>query len=199
MTILSVAAEVGAFLEELAVPYAIIGGLAAQHWGEPRFTRDVDVAVLAPSAQEAALLEALAARFQPRLPDALAFARRHRVLLLQARDGTPIDVSLAIPGYEEEVMRRAVVADLPGLRTVRLVSAEDLIIHKCVAGRPRDIEDVERVLSRQGRAIDRPYVRRWLRAFAPLVTTHEVLGLFDQAIRRVRSAGRRRRIDAETV
>lgn len=201
MTVLSVAAEVAAFLEELDVPYAIIGGLAVQHWGEPRFTRDVDVAVLAPSAQQAALLEALAARFQPRIPDAVAFARRHRVLLPQARDGTPIDVSLAIPGYEEEVMRRAVLADLPGLRPVRVVSAEDLIIHKCVAGRPRDIEDVERVLSRQGRAVELRYIRGWLRAFAPLVTTHDVLGLFEQAVRRVRSAGRnrmRRRAEADT-
>lgn len=41
MTVLSVAAEVAAFLEELDVPYAIIGGLAVQHWGEPRLTHDV--------------------------------------------------------------------------------------------------------------------------------------------------------------
>lgn len=62
-------------------------------------------------------------RFALRLPDALPFATRHRVLLLSASDGTPVDLSLEIPGYEEEVMRRAVSVLFPGVCLIRLVSA----------------------------------------------------------------------------
>ena len=38
MSIFETAAEVADFLDERGVPYAIIGGLAVQHWGEPRAT-----------------------------------------------------------------------------------------------------------------------------------------------------------------
>lgn len=43
-----------------------------------------------------------------------------------------------------------------------MISAEDLIIHKCVAGRARDIEDVEGVLIRQHEHLDLHWIRSWL-------------------------------------
>jgi len=74
------------------------------------------------------------------------FARRHRVLLVRASNGVPLDISLGLPGYEEEVMTRAVNWELEPAKVVRLCSAEDLIIHKAVAGRPQDVRDVEGVV-----------------------------------------------------
>jgi hypothetical protein len=47
---------------------------------------------------------------------------------------------------------------------VRYASLEDLIIHKLVAGRPRDIEDVRSILVRNA-DYDREYVQRWLADF----------------------------------
>jgi hypothetical protein len=41
-----------------------------------------------------------------------------------------------------------------------LVSAEDLILFKLVAARPRDLLDVQDVLFTQGE-LDEPYLRRW--------------------------------------
>lgn len=49
---LEAVSEVASFLEETQVPYVIIGGLAVEHWGEPRATRDVDVTVLVPPQEE---------------------------------------------------------------------------------------------------------------------------------------------------
>lgn len=46
-------------------------------------------------------------------------------------------MTLGLPGYEESVIARAVGYDLGGGRGVRLCSAEDLIVHKAVAGRKR--------------------------------------------------------------
>lgn len=40
--------EVHQILVDLDLPYAIIGGTAVQIWGEPRFTQDLDLTVLAP-------------------------------------------------------------------------------------------------------------------------------------------------------
>ena len=191
MSIFETAAEVADFLDEQGVPYAIFGGLAVQHWGEPRATQDVDVVVMVTSDKEEDFLRSALQRFAPRLPDALPFATRHRVLLLSASDGTPVDLSLGIPGYEEEVMRRVVSVSFPGIRLIRLVSAEDLIIHKCVAGRARDIEDVERILIRQRLSLELRYIRKWLRAFASLVESHDVRTLFENVLKKARAALRK--------
>jgi len=187
MSILDAAAEVAEFLEDEGIPYAIIGGLAVQHWGEPRTTRDVDVVVVVSAEGEERFLQAAAERFQPRMPDAITFARRSRVLLLIASDGSPIDLSLGIAGYEDEVVRRAVTIATPGHRPIRIVGPEDLVIHKCLAGRPRDAEDVERILIRRRLELDLPYIRGWLEAFAPLVDEHDVLAFFERALKKARS------------
>mgnify|MGYP000005846576 CR=1 FL=1 len=182
--LLEAAIEIVTFLEEEQIPYVIIGGLAVQHWSEPRLTRDVDITVMV--SNEEGFLRNVVERFKPRIPDATAFARRSRVLLLTAGNGCPIDISLGIPGYESEVMARAVTVKWPGSRTVRLISCEDLIIHKCVAGRPRDLEDVERILIRQQGRIDLKYIRRWLRQFAAALPERHILSRFETALRRAR-------------
>jgi DNA-directed RNA polymerase subunit F len=47
---------------------------------------------------------------------------------------------------------------------VRFASAEDVIVHKIVAGRPRDREDVRSILLKNS-ALDEEYVRYWLAEF----------------------------------
>ncbi len=47
---------------------------------------------------------------------------------------------------------------------VRFASAEDLIIHKLVAGRSRDLEDARSVLVKNA-GTDTGYMRSWLREF----------------------------------
>ena len=123
------------FFTSRAIPYAIIGGFAVQRWGQPRFTRDVDVTILLPPGSETATLREIVAAFPARVEDPVAFALEHRVLPLTVPGGSEADVSLGLPGYEEEVIARSVAYDLGGARTVRVCSAEDLVIHKALAGR----------------------------------------------------------------
>jgi len=53
------AADVQSFLTDRGWVAAVIGGLAVQRWGEPRQTRDVDVALLTGIGTEAAYVDAL--------------------------------------------------------------------------------------------------------------------------------------------
>jgi len=188
MNLLQAAAEIARFLEDQGIPYFIIGGLALQHWGEPRLTRDVDITVLVASEELESFVDAVLSRFSPRFPDAREFALRHRVLLVRARNGVPIDISLGIPGYEEEAFERAVEVKFPEVGKLRLISPEDLIIHKCVAGRPRDLEDVVGILVRQRLKLDLELVRRWLVEFRAVVDSHDPLELFEEALKRAREA-----------
>ncbi len=82
MNPLHAAAKVARWLENQGVRYFIIGGIALQHWGETRLTRDVDVTVLVePEQLERFLLEALK-KFRSRIPNALEFAKQQRILLV---------------------------------------------------------------------------------------------------------------------
>jgi len=167
----------------MGIPYVIIGGIAVQRWGEPRFTEDVDVTVLAPSGEEEMVVRKLISAFRPRIEDALDFALRNRVCLVQVR-GIPVDISLGLPGYEEEVMRRAVESDLGCGRTVRICSPEDLIVHKAVAGRPQDLRDIEGIVLRQAGKLDVGYIRMWLREFSAALDDPEVEERFEGIWRR---------------
>ncbi len=187
MNIMDTAAEIGSFLDEQRIPYAIIGGIAVQYWGEARTTSDVDLVILLPLDRQDSFFDAILSRFEPRLSDAVPFALENRVLLISGTDGTPVDIALGIPGYEEEAIRRAVDVTLHGQQAVRLIGPEDLIIHKCIAGRPRDIEDIERVLVRQKLSVDLDYIREWLGQFAALIEDHAVLDTFENALQRAGS------------
>ena len=169
------------FLSACRIPYMIIGGLAVQRWGQPRLTRDVDLTILLPPGGEEPALRALAEAFAPRLPDAVAFALENRVLPVRVVEGGDADISLGLPGYEDQAIARAVDYDLGEGRVVRLCSAEDLIIHKALAGRPQDVLDIEGVVARQGARLDLDYLRRWLAELARAAEDPEVVARFERA------------------
>ena len=99
--------EVHSVLVDLGLPYAIIGGTAVQIWGEPRFTKDLDLTVLAPMELLSETIDQILTHLHPRINDAQVFAHRNRVLLVQTSTGYPVDLSFGLPGYEETVIGRA--------------------------------------------------------------------------------------------
>ncbi len=177
--------EIHSFLVRAGIPYAIIGGLAVQWWGEPRFTKDVDLTVMAPLDDPERFIRQVVEAFVPRIEDAVTFARRNRVILIRASNGCPIDVSMGLPGYEDEVMRRAVEVELEPGKAIRVCSAEDLVIHKAIAGRPRDVQDIEGIVYRQRNRLDVSVIRRWLRIFADLLDSPDIIERFERPWRRI--------------
>ncbi len=144
--------------------------------GEPRFTRDVDVTLLSGFGREdefiAPLLES---GYRGRVTDAAGFARRNRVLLLTAPGGTPVDVALGGSPFKEEMVGRSSLFEFaPGCR-LRTCSAEDLVILKLFAFRPRDLLDVESVLVRQRGTLDWAHVERHLAALSQLKEQPEIM------------------------
>jgi len=79
------------------------------------------------------------------------------VLPLETSTGIRADVVAAGLPYEEEAIRRAVPLAVGGL-DVRVCTAEDLILHKIISDRPRDLEDVAGVIAKQTSKLDRVYL-----------------------------------------
>jgi len=153
-TLFHAAAELERFLIEQGWRYCFIGGIALQRWGQPRLTNDVDLTLLTGFGKEAAYVDVLLERYQARIPDGRQFAIDYRVLLLRSPEGIPIDVALGGIAFEEQVVARATRYDfLPDVSLVTC-SAEDLIILKAFADRPRDWADVETIVARQQARLD---------------------------------------------
>lgn len=167
----------------------LIGGLAVQRWGQPRFTNDADLTVLAPLGGEAEVIDALLAELRPRSADARAHALRFRVLLLTSSAGVDIDVSLAASPFEEDVLARATRWKRAAGVWLETCSAEDLVIYKLIAARGQDLVDVETIVRRQGARLDVDRIRQWGTEFAPLKEDPDLLRPFEQALARARPGG----------
>jgi hypothetical protein len=174
-SLLAVAAELDQWLTQQGWPYCFIGGLALQRWGQPRVTVDVDVTVLCEFGQEGRYASELLSRYKGRLPDALDFALKNRVLLLESLDGIGIDVAFGAIPYEHEVVQRATRYEfLKGL-SLLTCSAEDLIVLKAFADRSRDWADIETVIQRQGDRLDWGYIDRQLPLLCDLKGAPEIV------------------------
>jgi len=174
--VLEAARDLQAFLTARQWKFCIIGGVALLRWGEPRFTRDVDVTLLSGFGREdefiAPLLES---GYRGRVEDTVAFAHRNRVLLLTTPDGTPIDIALGGLRFEEEMVERSSLFDFARGCRLRTCSAEDLVVLKLFAFRPRDVLDVETVVVRQRGALDWAYVERHLRPLSEVKEQPRIL------------------------
>lgn len=149
---------------EIGVPSVVIGGLAVGVWGTPRLTRDADLKVLLRRDERARVLAVLT-DLVPLHADPDEALRRQGLAFFQDADGTRIDVMLAETSFDEAAMARARSVEMPPGVTVRVCSAEDLIVYKLVSTRAQDHLDVEGIVRRQGSALDDAYVDQWLRQF----------------------------------
>ncbi len=157
------------FFTENKIPYTIIGGFALQFWGEPRFTQDIDVTVLSEPKKEKELVNLLLKKYSSRISNPDEFALKNRIVLLKIKKDVPADISLGIYGYEEGVIERSIAVELEDGKKINICSAEDLIIHKAFAGRPRDVQDIEGVIFRQQNKLDIRLIRKWLKEFSSLL------------------------------
>ncbi|HEY7698332.1 MAG TPA: nucleotidyl transferase AbiEii/AbiGii toxin family protein, partial [Vicinamibacteria bacterium] len=157
-------------LVDLGAPFTFIGGVAVIARGVPRLTVDIDATVRAPDIDVESIFRVLARHdIGPRIDDALEFARMHQVFLAIHRPtGTPIDLSLAWLDFENQAIRSSDEVDYGDVR-IPVAQAEDLIVYKMVAFRPRDIDDAEKLLNLHGGGIRIARVRRLVEQFCEVL------------------------------
>lgn len=167
-------------LTEQGFQFCFIGGIAVQRWGEPRVTADLDLTLITGFGTEKPFVRYLLEQFSSRIEDAEQFAMHSRVLMLEDGRGTAIDVSLGALPYEERVVARSSLWGTPQSGAIRTCCAEDLMVLKAFADRPRDWEDIRTILIRQGKNINRSLVIEELTPLAELKEEPEILTHLDQ-------------------
>ncbi|HBR15812.1 MAG TPA: hypothetical protein DD723_09800 [Candidatus Omnitrophica bacterium] len=155
--------------------FLIIGGIAVSLMTRPRTTQDIDVLSFLDESQWGSFLsEGRRFGFEPRIKDALLFARENRVLLLRHRKSTVnIDLSFGFLSFEAESMRRRTSRKMGSLR-IPLPTPEDLIIMKMVAHRPQDMVDVKTILETYPK-LDRKRIQKWVKEFSVVLENPAIL------------------------
>lgn len=162
--------------------FCVIGGLAVQRWGEPRLTRDVDLTLITGFGDEENFIKTWLRDYKFRPPGSMEMALKSRVLLLVNPHGTPVDVALGGIDFERRSIQRSSLWKTPA-GAIRTCSAEDLLVHKCFAGREQDWVDVDGILARQKGKLDFALVRRELKPLLELQEKPDKLERLEQKTR----------------
>ena len=151
--------------EEKNIPYMVIGGQAVLFYGEPRLTKDIDITVgLRADDTEKIIAIVNDLGFTVLADSPEVFVKKTMVLpCLDPDTGIRIDFIFSFSEYEKQALKRVITQRL-GEASVNFMSVDDLIIHKIIAGRHRDIEDVKNVLEKN-QDIDKDYILEWLEKF----------------------------------
>jgi len=176
-----------AAFSELRAQWYVFGAQASIIWGRPRLTADVDITVRLEPEEPERLVRALEATgFSLRVSDAGDFVRRTRVLpFMHADSGLPVDIVLAGPGLEELFLSRAVAVPMGGV-VVPVISAEDLIATKILAGRPKDLDDVRGILHERLLALDLELIRSTLALLEDALGQSDLRPVFERELARER-------------
>lgn len=170
-------------LDRGQIPYMIIGGQAVLLYGRPRLTRDIDITLGVDSDQFLSIQKLcceLGLKILPENPE--DFAQETKVIPAEEPDSRiRVDFIFSFTSYETHALARTKKVKMGGY-PVRFASCEDVIIHKMIAGRAVDAEDVESILTRNKESIDLEYIRKWLLEFGEIPEHKEMLRKFNNLL-----------------
>ncbi len=149
------------FLAEVGRPAALIGGVAVIARAATRPTEDIDLVAKIDTGGLDALL-ALAKNHGYAFDEGTReLAELGLVRLFPSgskKDGFGVDILFADNPYYEEILARATPVAIAGV-SLRVATAEDLVLLKLEANRPGDIEDVLTIKDGLGASLDLGYLR----------------------------------------
>jgi hypothetical protein len=130
-------------LAALGVRFAVVGGFGVSLRAEVRFTRDVDVAVV---ASDDPAVEALVRELRTKGYSIVALvehddAKRIATVRLRSPSGITVDLLTASSGIEGEIVERATDIVIEGVGSVPVAKAEELLAMKVLSMDARRLQD----------------------------------------------------------
>jgi predicted nucleotidyltransferase len=159
-------------LRQVSIPYMVIGGQAVLIYGEPRLTKDIDVTLGIGVSELARIKKILPAMgLKVLVKNAQQFVERTMVLPTKDKESEiRVDFIFSFSPYERQAIGRA--RDIKvGRSQVKFACLEDVVIHKVISGRPRDLEDIKSILVKNPK-YDSDYISGWLKEFDQSLSQH---------------------------
>jgi hypothetical protein len=160
-------------LDSAGLAYMVIGGMANLVWGEPRATLDIDVTIWVDERDIPDVVAKLTRELEVLVPDAVEFILRTRVLPLRAAGGVRVDLLFGLLSFEQQAIARAKPVQVGGA-TIRFCTAEDLILHKIISSRTKDLADARGVVLRQRGALELSYLELRIAELASMLDQPQI-------------------------
>jgi predicted nucleotidyltransferase len=157
--------RIASALQKHDIPYMVIGGQAVLLYGEPRLTKDIDI-TLGVGIDFLIQIERIVklAGLSPLVSNVADFVKETMVFPVQDRkSGIRVDFIFSSSSYEKQAIQRALGVHF-GKTMVKFAAVEDVIIHKVIAGRARDMEDVQAIMLKK-HDCNISYIGKWLKKF----------------------------------
>ena len=165
------------------IPYMVIGGQAVLIYGEPRLTKDIDI-TLGVGVSKLSEINSIVEKLNLKILVDENFVQNTMVLLvIDEKTGIRVDFIFSFSLYEKQAIKRATDIKF-GNTIVRFASLEDLVIHKIIAGRAIDIEDVRSIILKNP-DYDTRYIKRWLQEFDKSLN-EKFLKVFQRIVKEIR-------------
>jgi predicted nucleotidyltransferase len=177
--------KIAQHLDRRKIPYMIIGGQAVLLYGRPRLTRDIDI-TLGVDTDKFTSVERVCKelKLRPLVENPQGFAQETKVLPAEEPESKiRVDFIFSFTPYEAQAIANAKQVLIDGY-PVRFASCEDVIVHKMVAGRAIDEEDVKAILAKNRDTIDLTYIERWLLEFGKIAEHEDILARFNRLLRK---------------
>lgn len=152
----------------LGLRYLVTGSVATSAYGEPRYTRDIDIVVELPQQLVDEFCSAFPSEsfYVSRKAAAEAVARRHQFNILHFESGLKIDVIVATSSdFDRSRFARGRTLEITSELSAVFASPEDVALKKMVyfqeGGSTKHLRDIVGMLSMQGDQLDRAYLREW--------------------------------------
>lgn len=162
--LITVLANVIRGLNDRGADYALAGGLAYGALVEPRATTDVDLLILLDEAAPEKIAALFSAAFDSVVPHPGPMDFRGlsiwRVVGIRGGKEVVVDLLLAQSAFLRMALERKRTVEFQGL-ALPIVTLEDLVILKAMAGRLQDLADLEKIKQRPGLRVDWTYVGDW--------------------------------------
>lgn len=153
-------------LNQLGVPYMLVGSMASNYWGIPRSTHDLDFVLVLQRADVEPFVAAFSTGFfVQRESVRSAFSPPHQFNAIDEQSALKVDFwLLKDESFERtafERRRQVPLFDTPAW----IMSADDVILHKLywnsLSPSDRQLSDAAGVYAVQSPALDLAYLRRW--------------------------------------
>ena len=162
--LISVLTDIVRVLHERHFDYALAGGLAYSALVEPRATTDIDLLIVVEASPPSAVFQAMRLAFDTFIehttPMAFKNVRVWRGVGVRQNREIMVDFLLAESDFHRSALARKRVVDWFGL-PLPIVTPEDLLLLKALAGRARDHADIEGIKQAYGARLDRQYLTAW--------------------------------------
>lgn len=167
--------EVIKALNDLDIPYMVVGSLSSNVYGIPRSTVDADFVIETDERIEA-ISQAIAGHFKPEPQlgfETIGMTTKH--LFYERESSFRIELFvLSQDDFAQTRFDRRVRIDAGGL-PMFLPTAEDVVVQKLRWGRMKDMADAVDVIKTQANKLDWPYIRQWCMEHGSVDRLHTAL------------------------